>query len=318
MKHHFSKMLPVIDVLLSPLAFIGVLSNVAVARWTGKLPLCTWIFDLFNVYPIRHHYYSPLVRSSDLKRPLAQERDISGLDLNEAGQLELLTRFNFQEELLAIPRRAANELTYGYENALFGAGDAEYFYNIIRCFKPRTILEVGCGQSTLVAQLAINANKQEDDTYKCRHICVEPFEQPWLEKLGVILHRTKIEDLDVGIVEGLQDNDILFIDSSHVIRPQGDVVYEYLNLLGRTQPGVLIHVHDVFTPRDYPEAWVTRDRRLWNEQYLLEAFLCFNKSFKVVGALNWLWHNHPDRLARACPVLSKGAEPGSFWLTRVG
>jgi hypothetical protein len=318
MKTYFSRILRVIDVLIFPLALAGTISSVAVSRWAGKLPLSTWIFDLFNVYPIPHHYYSPLVYASDLKKSLAEERDINGLDLNEAEQLELLARFNFREELLGIPSIAEKELTYGYENDLFGAGDAEYFYNIIRYFKPKKILEIGCGQSTLMAQLAIEANKKENALYLCRHICVEPFEQPWLEKVGVTVHRTKIEDLDSAIVESLQLNDILFIDSSHVIRPQGDVVYEYLNMMGRTQPGVLIHVHDVFTPRDYPEAWVVRDRKLWNEQYLLEAFLCFNRSFKVVGALNWLWHNHSDRLARTCPVLSaKGGEPGSFWFTRV-
>ena len=132
------------------------------------------------------------------------------------------------------------------------------------------------------------------------------------------VHRTKIEELDPSIAESLVANDILFIDSSHVLRPQGDVVYEYLNMLGRLQKGVLIHVHDIFTPRDYPDAWVLDDRRLRNEQYLLEAFLCFNPAFKIIGALNWLWHSHSDRLDRACPLLlMNGGEPGSFWFTRV-
>jgi hypothetical protein len=318
MKPDHKRIRLVLDALLSPFALIGALASVPVSRWPGQLPICSWIFDRLKIYPIRHHYYSPLVYRSDLKKSLAEERSINGLDLNEAGQLELLARFSFRKELLAIPNKAADQLSYGFENNLFGAGDSEYLYNFIRHFKPKQILEVGCGQSTLMAQLAINANKREDASYKCKHICVEPFEQPWLESIDVTVHRTKIEELDAAIVEGLAANDILFIDSSHVIRPQGDVVYEYLNMIGRTQPGVLIHVHDIFTPRDYPATWVLRDRKLWNEQYLLEAFLCFNRSFKVIGALNWLRHNHADRLASACPVLSlKGGEPGSFWFTRV-
>ena len=320
MKHDFSKIQSVIDVLVSPLALVGAIANMAVSRWTGRLPLCTSIFDRFNVYPIRHHYYSPLVYKSDLRESLARERIINGLDLNEAGQLDLLAQFDFRDELAAIPNSVANGPAFSYENNdVFGIGDAEYLYNIIRHFKPKQILEIGSGQSTLMARLAIEANKQENAYYNCRQICVEPFEQPWLEQIGVTVHRTKIEELDSTLVESLAVNDILFIDLSHVIRPQGDVVYEYLNMLGRTQLGVLIHVHDIFTPRDYPEAWVIRDRKLWNEQYLLEAFLCFNRSFKIIGALNWLWHNHPDRLTRACPVLSaKGGEPGSFWFTRIG
>jgi len=217
-----------------------------------------------------------------------------------------------------VPGKAADQLSFGYENNLFGPGDAECLYNFIRHFKPKQILEIGCGQSTLMAQLAIAANRRENPSYSCKHICVEPFEQPWLERIGVTVHRKKIEELDAAIVEGLDANDILFIDSSHVIRPQGDVVYEYLNMIGRTRPGVLIHVHDIFTPRDYPATWILADRKLWNEQYLLEAFLCFNGCFKVICALNWLWHNHSDRLTRACPVLTaKGGEPGSFWFTRI-
>lgn len=190
--------------------------------------------------------------------------------------------------------------------------------NVYRHFKPQKILEIGSGQSTLMAQLAIEANKREDPSYDCTQICVEPFENSWLERTGVIVHRTKVEELDAMAVESLAANDIIFIDSSHVIRPQGDVVHKYLNMLGRVRPGVLIHVHDIFTPHDYPETWVLHERRLWNEQYLLEAFLCFNRSFKIIGAVNWLWHNHPDLLTSACPMLLKnGGEPGSFWFTRI-
>jgi predicted O-methyltransferase YrrM len=318
MSRDFPKLRSVIDVLLCPFALAGVVANMAVSRWSGRLPLCTSIFDCFHVYPIRHHYYSPLVYESDLRVPLAKERIINGLDLNQQEQFDVLEKFDFQAELLAIPLIAVSPLAFGYGNDRFGPGDAEYLYDIIRHFKPKKILEIGSGQSTLIARLAIDANRREVHTYDCEQICVEPFEEPWLEQTGATVHRTKIEELDPAIIESLEDNDILFIDSSHVIRPQGDVTYEFLSILGSLRQGVIIHVHDIFTPRDYPEAWVLRNRRLWNEQYLLEAFLCFNSSFKVIGAVNWLWHNHPSRLTRACPVLSMhGGEPGSFWFKRI-
>jgi hypothetical protein len=145
--------------------------------------------------------------------------------------LDLLEKFDFRDELTAIPRFAVSSLTFGYDNHSFEVGDAEYLYNIIRHFKPKRILEIGCGQSTLAARCAIEANRREDESYDCEQICVEPFEQPWLERTGVTFHRTKIEELDPSIAERLVANDILFIDSSHVLRPQGDVVYEYLNML---------------------------------------------------------------------------------------
>ena len=96
------------------------------------------------------------------------------------------------------------------------------------------------------------------------------------------------------------------------------MLFEYLELLGTLNSGVIIHVHDIFTPRDYPEQWVLKDTRLWNEQYLLEAFLAYNSEFRVIGALNYLWHNCRAELARVCPVLAQepDREPRSFWFVR--
>ena len=117
----------------------------------------------------------------------------------------------------------------------------------------------------------------------------------------------------------LDENDMLIIDSSHIIRPQGDVVTEYLEILPTLAPGVLVHIHDIFTPRDYPESWVKKDVRLWNEQYLLEAFMSFNSGFEVVAALNYLMHHYYEQFAAKCPVLrhQQGREPGAFWIRRL-
>jgi len=313
-------LLGLIDVLLAPFALCGAVAGLALAKRPNDLSICRRIFDGFSVFPIRHHYYSPLVYASDLKASLDDERVIEGLDLDPAGQLALVAQFAYRAELLAIPRQKTGRAAFGYDNSMFGPGDAEYLYNMIRHFKPKRILEIGSGESTLMAWLAIEANRRDDAEYRCQQTCVEPFEAPFLAQIDVTLLCAKIEDLAPSVVDELEANDILFIDSSHVIRPQGDVIHEYLTLLGRLKPGVLVHVHDIRTPRDYFPSWVLRDRRLWNEQYLLEAFLCFNRDFAVIGAVNWLRHNHSDKLATACPVLcaTPDHEPGSFWMMRVG
>jgi len=117
----------------------------------------------------------------------------------------------------------------------------------------------------------------------------------------------------------LEAGDILFIDSSHVIRPFGDVNREILEILPRLEPGVWVHIHDIFTPRDDPEGWLRGERRLWNEQYMLGAWLSGNPHAEIVCALNWLEHNHFAALAEACPLLARHreAEPGAFWF-RIG
>lgn len=147
-------------------------------------------------------------------------------------------------------------------------------------------------------------------------VYIEPYEMPWLESVFQRVMRRRVETLDFELFESLGADDILFIDSSHVIHPQSDVLLECLEILPRLAPGVIVHFHDVFSPRDYLREWVVDEVRLWNEQYLLEAFLTCNADWKVIGALNYLRHHHYDRLHAACPFLDADREPGSLWIQR--
>jgi hypothetical protein len=134
----------------------------------------------------------------------------------------------------------------------------------------------------------------------------------------VELIRDKVENTDKIIFNQLEENDILFIDSTHIIRPQSDVLFEYLEILPTIKSGVIVHVHDIFTPKDYPNEWIFDEHRLWNEQYLLEAFLIFNTEFKIIGALNYLSHNFNKEFKDKTPIYSQqaGREPGAFWMIK--
>jgi hypothetical protein len=316
------KFLLIVDVIVAPLTLLSALWMKLIRR-TGvfRLRVSHFIFNTVGVFPIRNHYYEPLFNLTKLKTPLTQERNLSGIDWNEAAQLELLEKFHYNEELLGFPKKPQNHNCYYFKNPNFTEGDAEYLYNMIRYFKPRKIIEIGCGFSTLMAKAAIAANVKDDAAYQCQQVCIEPYEMPWLEQLiDIEIVRSLVEDVDMALFSSLGHNDILFIDSSHVIRPQGDVLVEYLTILPNLAKGVLIHVHDIFTPRDYPEEWLVKRVLLWNEQYLLEAFISFNSHFEIVAALNYLKHRHPEKLANVCPVLAKSlekSEPGSFWLRKI-
>ncbi len=168
-----------------------------------------------------------------------------------------------------------------------------------------------------MAVKAVRKNSEEDPGYSCRHLCVEPYEQPWLEELGVEVIRRRVEELPMDLFLELAENDVLFVDSSHVIRPQGDVVHIYLEMLPKLKKGVIVHVHDIFSPRDYLEKWIVEDVRLWNEQYLLEAFLTGNPQWRILGSVNFLHHHHYDLLKEKCPYLSPDREPGSFYIQKV-
>ena len=202
-------------------------------------------------------------------------------------------------------------------NGGFEAGDAEYWYSVIRHFKPSRIIEIGSGNSTLIARQAIARNLAEDCAYRCEHLCIEPYEMAWFESTGVQVLRKRVEDVEPSLFKKLGKNDILFIDSSHVIRPQGDMLTEFMLILPKLASGVVVHVHDIFSPRDYSSKAIMREVSFWNEQYLLEAFLTHNLEWEIIGALNYLQHRHHALLKKVCPYLVESKEPGSFYLRRI-
>lgn len=278
------------------------------------------IFSELGLLPVLDHYYQPLTNPrKHLKKSLREDRNLKGIDWNIQQQLEILNQFHFSEELTTFPLEKQKDTEYYYNNTMYASGDSEYLYSMVRLVKPTKIIEIGSGNSTLMVINAIKKNKVEHPEYQCQHICVEPYEQPWLEKVEVELKRTKVEEIDLSFFKTLKENDILFIDSSHVIRPQGDVLFEILEVLPILNPGVFIHIHDIFSPKDYLDEWIYEDKKLWNEQYLLEAFLSFNQNFEIIGAVNYLSHNHRQLLGQKCPVFNSqpGREPGAFWIRRV-
>lgn len=277
------------------------------------------IFMKLGLFPILDHYYQPLINPRKyLKKSLREDRNLKGINFNTKEQLDILSKFDFNNELLDFPEKKQSDLEYYYDNESYKSGDSEYLYNMIRHFQPKRIIEIGSGYSTLMARNAIEHNKVENTEYKCEHICIEPFEKPWLVQIDVKLIRKKVEDIDISFFQKLEKNDILFIDSSHIIRPQGDVLFEYLEILPNLNSGVLVHIHDIFTPKDYLDDWVYKHHLFWNEQYLLEAFISFNSEFRVIGALNYLSHNFKTEFSSKCPIYSKqgGREPGAFWLIK--
>jgi hypothetical protein len=309
------------DLLAAPVAVLFSLTGRLIRRvGVDRLPITLGILRRFGVFPIRDHYYEPLFNPAHLRKPLSEDRELPAIDWNVAEQLSVMQNFQFNHELKTFAVDGQNNRQFYYNNAMFGSGDAEYLYNVIRFFKPRRLIEIGSGQSTLLAMHAIEENRRNDPASVCEHICIEPYEAAWLDELAVKVIREPVEIIDKELFENLKVNDILFIDSSHMIRAQGDVLFEYLEILPILNSGVLVHIHDIFSPRDYPDEWISQQVRFWNEQYLLEAFLSFNSAFKIVGALNFLKHHHPHELARCCPILSEQMdyrEPGSFWMRRV-
>ncbi len=152
-----------------------------------------------------------------------------------------------------------------------------------------------------------------------RVTCIEPYPRPFLDNLSGVadLRVEKVQDTPIEVFAELQESDILFIDTSHTVKTGGDVNWIYHEIIPRLAPGVVIHLHDIFLPREYPESWVM-ERWGWNEAYLVRSFLSFNAAFEILwGTQYMLAYHEPDVLA-AFPGLQRYAERGgaSFWIRR--
>lgn len=200
------------------------------------------------------------------------------------------------------------------DNGWFSTVDAEIFYSMIGTYEPNLIIEVGSGNSTRLARKSIEDNKLDT-----RIISIDPSPRVALNQ-NISEHiLVKVEELKYPyITDVLKKNDILFIDSSHQILAGGDVNFLFLEVLPRLQTGVLVHIHDIFLPFDYPQEWVVNRQWTWNEQYLVHAFLCFNDTFEILWPAKYMWETYRKDLQENVPSsMIINQQPSSFWLRKI-
>jgi len=308
----FRSLDPLIALCIAPAALIMRLVR---ADGLQNMRLTQRVLRRIGVLPIRDHYYEPQITYLKDTLDYGERRDIPGIELSIPGQLEFLQKLKSAD--LFSHFATDNDLGFNIDNKSFGHGDADFWFQVVRHFKPRRIIEVGSGNSTLVALGAAKENTKDDPHFHCRITCIEPYEQPWLESLPLEVIRKPVETLDPDFFCQLTPGDVLFVDSSHVIRPAGDVLFLLLRVLPRLQVGVLVHFHDIFSPFHYPREWLEVEQRLWNEQYVLEAYLTENPHWRILASLNFLHAHHRGALAHACPFLGSNTYPKSLYLERV-
>lgn len=309
--------LPVFDFLYLPLVALAALVLKLYRRLgSQRLTQNTKTLKILGLFPIRDHYYEPLFNHTHLTKPLGEKRFLPGLNFRHEEQILFLRNLNYQnefEEFLEQQRKLGGPSKFVIDNGSFESGDAEFLFNFVRYIKPNRVIEIGSGSSTKIISSALGMNAIEVER-SSTHICIEPYEQPWLDSFSNIeVLRNKVENIDLKFFKSLSAKDLLFIDSSHIIRPQGDVLREYLEIIPSLKTGLFVHVHDIFTPNDYPENWIKENVLFWNEQYLLEATMSNNPSYEIIAALNYLKHEDYQSLKRVCPYLNKSREPGSFY-----
>jgi hypothetical protein len=286
-----------------------------------------------------NHFYWPVPNLSELEQQhWPAGRLDATVDLRFPAQLKFLRQLasEYAPEW-NFPERPTSDSAYHYNNGFFESVDAEVAYSFVRRFKPSRIIEVGGGFSTRLLTQALRANFELNGV-QAELTTIDPGLQssrnPAPSVSTEVIPRP-VQEIDLDLFSSLDEGDILFLDSSHVVRVGSDVVYEYLEILPRVRKGVLIHAHDIFLPCDYPLSWVVDNLSFWNEQYLLLAFLSFNSSFEVLWSSSGMQLFHPRVLEKTIPhwrgshrklpkdfrrfVPSLDGEriwPSSFWMRR--
>lgn len=267
------------------------------------------------------HFYSPIVNLDELRqnrfRVFDRREDPVGIDLRERQQLSLLTVLSSHHSKIPFKPDRQDGLRYFYENPAYSYGDAIVLASLLLTVKPKRIVEFGSGHSSCVF-LDINEvhfSNQIECTFVEPHpdllfSLMKPEDRRHCRVLPC-----RAQDVPMSVVDDLGENDVLFIDSTHVCKAGSDVNFHLFTVLPRLKSGVYIHFHDIFFPFEYPEAWFFEENRSWNEVYLLRAFLMGNNDFEVVFFNDFMHVRHGARIEDALPMF--GLNPGgSLWLRK--
>ena len=272
------------------------------------------------------HFYSPIPDFNDIlaRWQVLFERDVSGysdIELQEEAQLKLLESFSRYYNDLPFSATPSETGRYYYENPFFAYGDAITLNSVFRHYVPSRVIEIGSGFSS-AAMLDINELFLQD---KVHFTFIEPSPDERLlnlltqeDKAKHTIWQKQVQDVPLDAFRNLGVNDILFVDSSHVMKVGSDVAHIIFNILPELRPGVIIHFHDIFWPFEYPKEWFLKGW-CWNEIYLLRSFLQYNNIFEIVYFNSFMAKRHADVLREKMPLCLMNPREGmsSIWLKKV-
>lgn len=267
------------------------------------------------------HFYSPFPDLDEVERRADAifdvRRDPTGIDLREGEQLALFETLADILDDFPFPADAVGGTRYHLENPAYSWSDGMVLHAMLRHVRPRRVVEVGSGYSSA---MTLDTTERWLDG-EVELVFVEPYTDLLHSLLRpgdedrVTIHEAPVQDVPLAVFEQLGDGDVLFVDSTHVVKAGSDVNHLLFEVFPRLAAGVWIHVHDIFFPFEYPLHWL-REGRAWHEAYLLRAFLMGNEAFEIRWWQSFMWARHRDLLEGRLPAMAKNAG-GNIWLQKV-
>lgn len=274
------------------------------------------------------HYHSTIPSLEEVKqndKRIFENEKVAGINLHEDEQLQLLDElkeyyaglhYKFDETKTEEPH-----LRYQTKDAWYRYSDAIFLHCMMMHYRPQRVIEIGSGHSSAVMldTNEFSLGNSGDFTF------IEPFPENRLLKIlkPTDRERTRIsksftQDVDTSLFTSLGENDILFIDSTHVSKVGSDVNYIFFEILPVIKPGVIIHFHDIFYPFEMPRHWIYEKKWFWNETYMLRAFLMDNPNYEILLFNTMMQKKHRDWFEKEMPKCLLGEkETGSIWLRKI-
>ena len=255
------------------------------------------------------HYYSPTPHRSEVREYASRDlikSEMLDIQLNEEKQKKLLQNFSQFYNDLPFSEEKKDSCRYFYQNSFFKYSDAIFLYSFLRENKPRRIVEVGSGFSSAVILDTVENFFEE----KPELIFIEPdlarlkglLREKDLNNITVI--EKKLQAVSHSLFSKLNRGDLLFIDSSHVVKYGSDLHWLFFEVLPFLPSGVFVHFHDIFFPFIYPQEW-TEKGIYWNESYFLRAFLAYNSAWEIYFFTNFVTNTFKDYIASNFPLCNK-------------
>ena len=266
------------------------------------------------------HFYSPIVAINQIK---SRKRDlwngsghIAGVNLEVENQLILLKELSKYYKELPFKDNKQEKFRYFFKNGFYSYTDGIVLYSLMRHLRPAKIIEVGSGYSSAI-MLDVN-------DYFLEKSAQITFIEPNPERLHSLISeedrdktriiQREVQSVPVEEFQNLKAGDILFVDSSHIVKTGSDVNYILFEILPALKAGVFIHFHDIFYPFEYPKAWILEGRN-WNENYFLKAFLMYNEKFKIRLFSHYLHEFYGDAFSEM--PLSYKNPGGNLWVEKL-
>ena len=278
-----------------------------------------------KVWCIPGHFYSPIPDTSRLEEPARRAQvwpddplPMPGIEWRPDAQVALCRDVFARQEPIRFPDESPADIPMYTRNSIrYPPIDAWILQAFLRHLRPKRVIEVGSGYSSLVTA---RVNRDFFDG-GIEFTAIDPYPLDFLRP-GVsgltALRAEEVQDTPLELFEQLGVNDVLFIDTSHVVKTGGDVPWIYNQILPRLRTGVVVHLHEGFLPWDYPQSWVLQGRG-WNELYMMQSFLAWNSAFEIMFGTHWMIRKHWDLLRQAFPDLvdDDRQRGSSLWIRRV-